>query len=1229
MHIKQIVIDNFKSFAHKTVVPFKQGFTTISGPNGSGKSNIIDSVLFCLGLSTSRTMRAEKLSDFVNNLSKRKEAIVTITFEKEPGETGMERVDKLAAADDDDGEQLGMLRADDLISDAEVDESDAARTPQSDSEEEPQEMPAEGLDTERYIQVTRRIKAGSGAYTSTYYLNGEVTTLTNIHEYLSRFHISPGMFNVMMQGDVAGIVNMSPVERRKIIDEIAGIAEFDRKIEQAQKELELTGQNVERNVILLTEIDVRLEQLSQEREHALKYQKLRDEKHRFEGMLLTAKYLDVKKAIAQPLVTIEESKTKKETSQENARQLVKEIAKTREKLLKLSEDVKKKGEDQYIALTKQIEGLKGHIARKEDTIQFNDEKIAENTERAAKLEEDIARQNENIETLDAEVLSFNEQLKELQTLFKKEAAALEKLEEQFDNLTGSGSELSVQRSEVRGKLSAAEDELSGLHRDKLDLEAEVKRQSYNTEKFGTLRDRHKTLFDQASDAETKKSVLEDKLRDLQLGYSTAKVKLSDATSIFNGLNREFSQLEAKKRAYDDLNFTRAAETVMSSSLKGVYGTLAQLGTVDADYGVAMEIALGGRVQNLVVDTDQTAKAGIELLQKQKAGRATFLPLNKIKANRDLPSLPDDAGVIDFAINLIDCDIQFDDIFAWALGDTLIVKNMDTARRYLKQFRMVTLDGNLLEKSGAMTGGSTQGKVAGYFMGGQFDEELQKLEAELTKAEAERKKADEALTTVELDLEKTKEAYAQILPNHSRLSAELDAVTAQLEELRQPGVDAEEVSDVSKIETQIAAIDKQITSAEQRVAALRKELDGVEAQLPSDQIEGLRKEMQEVKFQADHYDAQIRNVQADIKSKELEKNYQTSGIADCHTRIKETKESSKALQKEIKAANEEIELTHAQIVELEIQTEALDAELKKLQEKRDEVQNELIEQEKQKNIEERKIEEIDEQIGLLQTRQRELDEQLEALHQELEAAEVDPEAIQEEDLPSEEEVQKSIQKLARKMELMEPVNMLAIDEYDRVSERRNELNEKIETLNAEKEAISVRIAGYHELKRTAFMKSYENVDTNFQGIFAELSDGNGKLALANPENPFEGGLYIHAQPRGKKMQRIEALSGGEKSLTSLAFVFALQRYMPAPFYALDEVDQNLDGINAEKLASMVKRESKHAQFVVVSLRKPMIEKSDRTIGVTQKKDGITKVTGVKMRDDEDETTEEVNKEQSIA
>lgn len=1232
MHIHQITIDNFKSFAEKTVIPFEEGFTTVSGPNGSGKSNIIDSVLFCLGLSSSRTMRAEKLSDLVNNLSKRKEAIVTITFRKTADdlarEAAVQQQMRMGLAQADSGSLPESLEsADSTIEDDTPLEPSASTVLTSVQEVSMADL---GPDSE-FVQVTRRIRGNASGYTSTYYLNGRPTTLAEIHDHLGRFNVSPGTYNVMMQGDVAGIVNMSPMERRKILDEIAGVAEFDRKIEQAERELEATAANIERNTILLNELEGRLEQLASERDHALKYQKLREEKGRYEGMLLAAKYIDLKKAIASTHQNLADARVQKQTAEATIQALVDQIAQTHAALMDLSAQVKKKGEDQYIALTRQIEGFKGQIDRKEAAIRDFDDKMAENARQIRQAELDIARMTENSKGIDEEIANFNHQLTELQGYYDAEVAQYTALNQKFDALTGSTGELSLKRTEARQALTQAEDEWSRLNRDKLDTEAEIKRCQYEmdlrlrgnkegADKLLVLEQRQANLSRDYSDLSLDKSAFEAQLNQIRMDYAKAQLTFNQAASQYAELKQEHVRMEARQRAYDEVGFGRAVETVLKSDLSGVHGTVSQLGKVDSEFALAMEIALGGRIQNIVVDDEQVASDGIRMLQSRGAGRATFLPLSKIQGFRGLPPLPNDAGVVDFAYNLIENDPRYDSVFSYALGETLIVEDMQAARKLLRKYRMVTLDGSLLEKSGAMTGGSQPNRGKGAFFGGnQLEQELQELVKRLDRAEQNKAVAQKAMTSLELKQDSVNTEYQELLQRYSRVEASLESVKQQIAEIHAAQAAMVDTADltaqIETLEQTLVSLERRIEQAKIQVDDLRQKLEGIESQLPSAQIEELREQIKEVQFQMEYYDTQMRNVRGDIKTKEMEKNYQDVGIQDCRQRIERANASTVQLTQERASAQEEIDLMAIQIRDLEASTHLLNDELKQLQARRDQVQMRLIDEEKQKSAAERTVEQLEEQIQAFQSRKRELEPQLQRVVIELGDAGIEVEAIDATQLPTPDEVHQNIARLTKRMEAMEPVNMLAIDEFARTEERRDELKEKIQTLSTERETITVKIASYHELKRVTFMKTFESVDQNFRTIFAELSDGSGQLMLTHADDPFLGGLTIHAQPRGKKMLRIEGLSGGEKSLTSLAFVFAIQRTMPAPFYALDEVDQNLDGINAEKLAQMVKQEAKRAQFIVVSLRKPMIEASERTIGVTQRQNGITKVTGIKHRDEQ--------------
>ena len=332
----------------------------------------------------------------------------------------------------------------------------------------------------------------------------------------------------------------------------------------------------------------------------------------------------------------------------------------------------------------------------------------------------------------------------------------------------------------------------------------------------------------------------------------------------------------------------------------------------------------------------------------------------------------------------------------------------------------------------------------------------------------------------------------------------------------------------------------------------------------------------------------------------------SNITTALKNNEESENDKKQLEAEIVVLKEKLEEYNAQIEEIR---EKLGALLKE----RDEINNKLVDLKTKKTLKMSEIENIAEQIESFKSRRRELEPRLDTVRQELEQAGIEIDNLTPPEM-SEEEIASKIKRLSKRMDDLGSVNMRALEEYDEVLARETELNEKIETLTKERLQLLEKMGGYEQDKKEAFMKTYNNINDNFKEIFHKLSDGEGTLILQEPEAPFSGGLTIEAQPRDKKKQRLEGMSGGEKSLTALAFVFAIQRYMPAPFYAFDEVDANLDGINVEKLAHIVQTQSKDTQFIVVSHRKPMIESANRTIGVTQKEKGISKVTGVKLRDE---------------
>ena len=694
-----------------------------------------------------------------------------------------------------------------------------------------------------------------------------------------------------------------------------------------------------------------------------------------------------------------------------------------------------------------------------------------------------------------------------------------------------------------------------------------------------------------------------------------KNELSDLMHDIQMAQKQIITIEAQKSAYEEVNLGRAIDSILKAKIRGVHAPLLQLGSVDKEYSTALEVAMGGRMKNIVVDDVDVARTCIDYLKSARAGSATFLPLDKMKPAPSSLKLPKEKGVIDYAINLIDFDDKYLDAFFYALGDTLIVEDYDCAKRLIGKFRLVTLDGSLFEKSGAITGGDR--RDTGLKFSQNQDEELKKYKTRF----AELQKQYQALEVTRKELEAKQE---KIRANYSNTMTALNGAKIELNNLNNNSQNNEQrIEEYNKTikenEPKVQAIEKKLEKYEEKMVDLNDKMLVLQdkiAEIESKMTEGELKKLKEmtaaIENQIKEYQNKILKCNNEISEANRDIDFNKELIKAKEEQIQRLlKDNEIGAQDKVKYA-EEIKEIEVKAAELEEKIKTLGEKLLELQKQRDLVQEELLAAENNKNKITNEIERIGEQVEAFKARRRELEPQLEEIREELKNNDVDINALAPTEV-STEEITNKIQRLQKRMEEMEPVNMLAIQAYDEVKARQEEKKAQIETLTNERKQILEKMSGYEQIKKETFMKTYNNINDNFIEIFGKLSDGEGKLLLENPENPFEGGLTIQAQLRDKQKQKLGALSGGEKSLTALAFVFAIQKYLPAPFYALDEVDANLDGINVEKLADIIQEQAKNTQFIVVSHRKPMIESANRTIGVTQKERGKTKVTGVKFRD----------------
>ena len=1166
MYIKQLEIDNFKSFANKSEIPLLKGFTTVSGPNGSGKSNIIDSVLFALGLANASELRAENLSHFISTYTKRNDAFVKVTF-----------------GDTENGEDLS---------------------------------------------IGRKIRKTSQGYASTYYINDSVTTLTNVHAVLEKYNVTPNSYNVMMQGDVMGITNCTPKNRRKIIDEIAGIADFDRRIEQATNELETVEQRVERSTVILNEVDTRLEQLKEEREVALKYQKLREEKQSLESQINKVKFFDIKRSLEKAHENILEFTKKKKEEEVKNKDLDERLNLIKQKYQEISELVKEKGESQQIELKKQEEALKGEIDRKNNATNYADKQIHDGLRSIENAKNGIENFKKKIDDFKLKIKLKDDEIAVIKENTKTREAELKKILEDMTGLNATADQHIEKRNNLRKQLEDLKDEETKLIQTKLPLESELKNLQRDLEdakskfteltemksSFATNQDLKKTLVEQLQkEMSDFKIIQQNALHDLD----TTKNEINDLNYNIQMASKKVAIMETKKQMAEDANFGRAVDTIMNAKLRGVHAPLVKLGTVDKEYSVAMEVAFGGRMAHIVVDDEHIAGVAIELLKSSNAGRATFIPLNKIKKAPTRLQLPKDKGVIDFAINLVDFDDEYIDAFYYAVGDTIVVEDLESAKRLIGKYRMVTLQGELLEKSGSMTGGARL--RTGLSFSQNDDDELNKFKERLKEMEQKLAALENKKSSLEAKLEDVRSKYSDSMSEFSKSKVELDNMNKNFENSENILKDKSEF--ISITEPKILELNRKLDKLEEQNVKIYDEMAACQEKI--EEVEKLinDKDLKDLKEKTEGVENEIKRLQTKLMTAENDKNELNRQIS-FHENLIETKteeisniehnnvkleEDKTRYKNDIVELNKKMEELHEQIVQIE-------EKLGKLLKERDEINSNLIELEKQKHIKASDIERIAEQIESFKARRRELEPQLETARKDLEESGEDVSKLEPLEI-SIDEITSKIQRLEKKMTELGDVNMRALAAYDEVLARQNELKEQIDTLSKERKEILERMQGYEQLKKETFMKTYNHINENFKEVFHQLSEGEGELKLECPDDPLSGGMTIEAQPRDKKLQRLESMSGGEKSLTALAFVFAIQRYMPSPFYAFDEVDASLDTMNVERIAQMVQNQSKDTQFIVVSHRRPMIESANRTLGVTQKEKGITKVTGIKLRDED--------------
>jgi chromosome segregation protein len=1187
MHITEVVLDGFKSFGRTTRIPFYEDFTVVTGPNGSGKSNIIDGVLFALGLARTRGIRAKKLTDLIYNpghddgeaADGPNEASVTVVLSNEDGTLDRSQVVSAAGT-----ENVGDVSE---------------------------------------ITIKRRVKETEDNYYSYYYLNGRSVNLSDVQDLLAAAGVTPEGYNVVMQGDVTEIINMTPYQRRGIIDEIAGVAEFDEKKEAAYEELDTVEDRIGEADLRIGEKQDRLDQLADERETALQYQQLRDEVEEYRGFRKASELEEKRDALADVEGEIDAAETDLEElrSELDARQG--KLTRLEEDLEDLNHEIETKGEEEQIQIRSEIEEVKGDISRLEDKIESAEERAesAENDRRQAFVQ--IDRKEEKVEELDAEIRETKVEKASVKSELATKRSELADVEAEIE---GADTEFDELKSELAAKKEAVEslrEEKNETQREKDRLLDEARRRSNAVsearEELEEAREsipEHKAriseLKGELDKAEKNRETIEDAVADLFSEKAETEERLEEIEETLREKQNEYAKLEAAADERGDASWPRAVTEVKSGGIDGVHGAVGELASVEAQYAEACETAAGGRLANVVVDDDGVGSTCIDYLKQRNAGRATFLPITEMD-DRSLPRKPSLPGVVDFARNLVDYDAEYASVFSYVLGSTLVVEDMSTARELMGDYRMVTLDGDLVEKSGAMTGGSGGGSRYSFTKSGGG--KLERLATEISDLEDERQSVQDEIDALDDDIEDARDRKADAAERVRSLEADVERAEDDLAEaesrVEELEAELEELeAERESVDEEMTALDEQLAETDAEIDEVAAEIDDIEAELADSKIPELSERADEIRSEINDLEDRMDSLDGRINELELEKGYAEDALDDLHDDVEEAQNAKAEAEEAIADHEAAIEEKEAELAEKKESIADLEAELAELKEEREELREEIREATRKRDEQRSLVSEAESELSDLTDRRDRLEWEID----ELESQVGDYDASE---IPDLDEVESRIEELESEMEALEPVNMLAIDEYEEVQAALDELQQRRDVLVEERDAIEERIEGYEAAKKETFMETFESINDHFEDIFARLSAGTGELVLENPEDPFEEGLTMKAQPADKPVQRLDAMSGGEKSLTALSFIFAVQRHNPAPFYALDEIDAFLDAVNAERVGEMIEELAADAQFVVVGHRSALLERSDRAIGVTMQGDNLSAVTGMQFGDDADE------------
>lgn len=1178
MLLKSLELQGFKTFPDKTKLTFDKGITSVVGPNGSGKSNISDAIRWVLGEQAPKSLRCSKMEDVVfNGTDSRKRqgyAEVTLTIDNK------DRV-----------------------------------------------LPFNGDE----VAVTRRyFRSGD----SEYLINKASVRLKDIHELFMDTGLGRDGYSMISQGKIDSIVASKSEDRREIFEEAAGISRYRYRKNEAERKLVHTEDNLVRLRDIVTELEDRIGPLSTQAKKAEAFLEYAGEKRGLEIAL----WLDTLNKSSAVLKDHEDKIAVSKSQYEDAERELDAIAQETESIYFTNG-----------SLLSKIDEIRANITQCEGEISFHKSTVSV-------AENDILHNNENIERIRNEIeKAESSSVDIIQEIEKKEAeivtfeADIDTLQKEYDSTADELNNIntdSSRSSEKLQQLSAVIASLSSKSADArvtdmtcastiLELESRVASLKENSlskhEQCNDLKVMHSDYEKKVVEYSQKVDSLNNSLKGLELKIESRSKKRDELKEAADTLMLDAQEKARRAKILEDLaanyeGFYNSVKVIMKEAKKGavsgICGPVSQLINVPSQYNVALEVALGAKMQNIVTLTDEDAKRAISTLKKLDAGRATFLPLTTIKGRvLDEKGLDDCYGYVGIASELCSCDKKYDNIKSSLLGKIVIAEDINSAatmaKKYGYRFMVVTLDGQVINAGGSFTGGSLN-KKSGLLSRETEIQSLKKKADELLRkaetAKADYVKAQESFAQIEADVLGTRadlslaqQELVRVQTEFAACTNELNILTASIEEVENEITASVEkielnksmqkeaklvleqyTAEIEKTDLQIATLSGDRETLSQKREDLSSALQDIRLQIVTKQkdIETLRAEITLAKASGSNHDIHMQEL-----NKEIE--VIINNNSNLENKILNTKNIIDSLRKKVNDSNAEIESVNTQRDELEKRS----VELR--QKERDKNTERELASNEYSRLEERKV-----------NLQKQFDDIIAKLWDEYELtrSEAQKQAIEIEDLT----VAKSrLAELKQKIKALGNVNVSAIEEYKEVSDRYEFMTAQVNDVENSKKEIERLINDLTKQMREVFVESFAEINKKFTATFKELfGGGTASLELSDPENILTSGIDIIVHPPGKIVVHLEALSGGEKALVAIALYFAILKVRPAPFCVMDEIEAALDEVNVDRFAQYLRNLTESTQFILITHRRGTMEEADVLYGVTMQDEGISKLLELK-------------------